>query len=78
MQSYMIVTQLVNNTILFYDLYGESIVDPYTPGHKIHLLTLVPRVDEVIISTLGTDGVVKIVRLENSKIRVNITNELDN
>lgn len=41
----------------------------------MHLISLIPRADEVIISTLGTNGIVEIVKLENKKIRVNDPDE---
>lgn len=75
MQNYMVVALLTNNSLCFYDLHGEKMVDTYSPGHHVHLLALAPRIDEVIITTLGTDRVVKMARMENKKIRVNLTDD---
>lgn len=70
----MVVAQLYNDTLLFYDLYGQQIIDPYfIKGHKIHLVALAPKVDEVIIATLGIDNTIRIGRMENKKIRLNST-----
>lgn len=55
--------------IFIYDITGYQIVDTYDPGHRIKILTLNPRSDEVLLCTLGDDNIVKIARIEKRKIR---------
>ncbi|KAL4432729.1 hypothetical protein ABPG74_011550 [Tetrahymena malaccensis] len=73
--NYMIATLLHNHTLIVYDLHGQLLVDPYIPGHRIHLLALAPKVDEVIIATLGIDNSIRIGRLENKRIKLNVTEQ---
>ncbi|KAL4479145.1 hypothetical protein ABPG72_008975 [Tetrahymena utriculariae] len=73
--SYMIATLLQNHTLIIYDLHGQLLIDPYIPGHRIHLLALAPKVDEVIIATLGIDNSIRIGRLENKRIKLNVTEQ---
>ncbi|EAS06050.2 hypothetical protein TTHERM_00852890 (macronuclear) [Tetrahymena thermophila SB210] len=73
--SYMITNLLQNHTLIIYDLHGQLLIDPYIPGHRIHLLALAPKVDEVIIATLGLDNSIRIGRLENKRIKLNVTEQ---
>ena len=60
----MIAVVTITSSIRLYDLTGNLIADDFNPGHEVLKMALSPRVDEVLISTLGTDNIVRIAKLE--------------
>ena len=60
----MIAVVTKTSRIRLYDLTGNLIADDFNPGHEVLKMALSPRVDEVLISTLGTDNIVRIAKLE--------------
>ena len=60
----MIAVVTKTSSIRLYDLTGNLIADDFNPGHEVLKMALSPRVDEVLISTLGTDNIVRIAKLE--------------
>ena len=60
----MIAVVTITSSIRLYDLTGNLIADDFNPGHEVLKMALSPRVDEVLISTIGTDNIVRIAKLE--------------
>ena len=60
----MIAVVTKTSRIRLYDLTGNLIADDFNPGHEVLKMALSPRVDEVLISTLGTDNIIRIAKLE--------------
>lgn len=68
----MILIVRNDSKFLLYDLSGSSITDAYDPGHEVYKISLSPRVDEVIISSIGSDNYLKIFKLENRRIKIDL------
>jgi len=60
----MIAVVTKTSNIRLYDLNGNLIADDFNPGHEVLKMALSPRVDEVLISTLGIDNMIRIAKLE--------------
>ena len=60
----MIAVVTKTSRIRLYDLTGNLIADDFNPGHEVLKMALSPRVDEVLISTIGTDNIIRIAKLE--------------
>ena len=60
----MIAVVTKTSSIRLYDLTGNLIADDFNPGHEVLKMALSPRVDEVLISTIGTDNIIRIAKLE--------------
>ena len=67
----MIAVVTKNSIIRLYDLTGYQITDDFNAGHDVLRMALSPRVDEVLISTIGTDNCIRIAKLENKRINKN-------
>lgn len=67
-----------DSKLILYDLSGNAITDAFDPGHIVNKISLSPRIDEVIIASIGSDNYLKVFKLENKRIKIDLNETLNN
>eukprot|EP00825_Cyclidium_porcatum_P024936 TRINITY_DN27254_c0_g1_i3.p1 TRINITY_DN27254_c0_g1~~TRINITY_DN27254_c0_g1_i3.p1 ORF type:complete len:677 (+),score=116.20 TRINITY_DN27254_c0_g1_i3:32-2062(+) len=70
----MILVTTQNSQLQLFDTSGEWISDVFEIDHNSQLIATSPRSDETQIVSLSTSGEIRIIKLENKRIKVDLGN----